>query len=351
MVRPEASVGSVLTQAVALVAIPSAAVVLVTALAARPVAAFEHIASPVPVLILGFAIALGWQLAIPRGILQGLQRFTALAANLAVDPIVRVGALMALLAAGYSVAGAMVAVVAGIAAALIAGIYSLRDHLGGAEPAVRLKLLAGFSLTAGAGVVGIQLLFNQDVVLAVHYLPSHDGGIYGGLNKIGTIMFYLTLSVSQVLFPRVVDAVARKQHPARLLLSSAGILSALGAAALLVFALVPGLVVNALYGPGFRDAVPYVLALGAIGLTLSLNNMLVQFFIAVPDYWFVPILAVGCFAEAGLIVLFHAAVGQVVAEVLVSLIGLLLLLALRCYVLLRKLGAVNISPSDQLVIP
>jgi O-antigen/teichoic acid export membrane protein len=169
-------------------------------------------------------------------------------------------------------------------------------------------------------------------------LPSHEAGIYGGLNKIGTIMFYLTLSVSQVLFPRVVDAVARRQHPGRLLLSSAAILSTLGVGALLIFAVAPDLVVSLLYGPAFRDATPYVIAVGLIGVVLSLNNMLVQFLLAVRDYWFVPFLAAGCIGEAALIALFHAGIGQVVADVVVSLLGLLLLLVARCWVLLPSLG-------------
>jgi O-antigen/teichoic acid export membrane protein len=347
----EPGVGHVLRRTIGLVAVPCIAIVLVAAFGARAIAGFEHMASPLPVLILGVAIAAGWQLAIPRGILQGLQRFKALAVNLALDPVVRVGVLVALLAGGYAISGAIAALVAGLVSALIIGIYSLRDHLGDKEAAARLKLLAGFSLTAGAGVVGIQLLFNQDVVLAEHYLPAHDGGIYSGLNKIGTIMFYLTLSVSQVLFPRVVEAVARKQHPGRLLLSSVGILSALGFAALLVFAFVPGLVVNVLYGPGFRDAAPYVLAVGIIGLTLSMNNLLVQFFMAVHDCWFVPILAAGCVVEAGSIVLFHARVGQVVADVLVTLLGLALLLAIRCYVLLLHPAANRMSGSERTIVP
>jgi O-antigen/teichoic acid export membrane protein len=345
----ESGIGSLLMRTAAVMAIPCLAIVLITALIARSVAAFEHLASSVPVLILGLAIALGWQLAIPRGILQGLQRFKPLAVNLALDPIVRVSALLALLAGGYAVFGAMAAVVAGLVVALGVGIYSLRDRLGGTHAVVRLRLVAGFSLTAAAGVVGIQLLFNQDVVLAEHYLPSHQGGIYGGLNKIATIVFYLTLSVSQVLFPRVVDAIARRQHPGRLLLSSAGILSALGAAAMLLFAVVPGLVVGVLYGPAFRDATPYVLAVGVIGLALSLDNLLVQFFMAVRDYWFVPILAVGCVAEAGLIILFHAAVGQVVADILLSLLSLLVLLTVRCYLLLPTLRAVTVADPGRLV--
>src|SRR5712692_8082168 len=304
--RGDTGVRTLLTRTVRLIAIPCLLAVLITALFARPVAAFEHLGSPIPVLILGFSIALVWQVAIPRGILQGLQRFTSLSMNLSLELVVRTLLVYTLLAAGYAVSGAMAAVFTGLAFAFALGLYALRDHFRDTGARVRLRVMAGFSLTAAAGIIGVQILYNQDVILAEHYLSSHDGGIYGGLNKIGTILFFLTLSVSQVLFPRVVEAVAKEQHPGRILLSSAGILAALGAGALLVFAVVPGLVVGVLFGAGFRDATPFVFAVGVIGLALSLDNLLVQFFMPVHDRGFVPILFAAVVAEAVLIYFFHA---------------------------------------------
>jgi O-antigen/teichoic acid export membrane protein len=347
--RGETGVRSLLARTSRLVAIPSLLAVLVTTLFARPVAAFEHIGSTIPLLILGFSIALIWQVAIPRGILQGLQRFTALSLNLSLELIIRTTAAFLLLKAGYAVSGAMAAVFIGLVVCFGLGLYALRDHFQRTASRVRLRVMAGFSLTAAAGIIGIQILYNQDVILAVHYLSAHEGGIYGGLNKIGTILFFLTLSVSQVLFPRVVEAVAKEQHPGRILLASAGILSALGAAALLVFAVLPGLVVAILFGPSFRDAAPFVFAVGVIGLALSLDNLLVQFFMAVHDRVFVPILAFGCVLEGGLIFLFHGGVGQIVLDVLVALLVLLLLLSVRCYLLLPTLHAESVREEEPAV--
>ena len=341
--RGDAGINSLLRRTIRLVAIPCLVAVLLTTLFARPLASFEHLNSTIPVLILGISIALIWQVAIPRGILQGLQRFTALSLNLSLELVVRTGAVLALLAAGYAVSGAMAAVLLGLVFAFIIGIVALRDHLGRTATRVHLRVMAGFSLTAAAGIIGVQILYNQDVILAEHYLSSHAGGIYGGLNKIGTILYFLTLSVSQVLFPRVVEAVAKEQHPGRILLYSAGILTLLGAGALVVFGLLPQLVVGILFGPSFSDAVPYVFLVGVIGLALSLDNLLVQFFMAVHDLAFLPILALGVIAEGGAIVLFHANVGQVVVDVVVSLVGLLVLLAIRCYLLLPTLHASSLG--------
>src|SRR5437660_3952547 len=344
--RGDPGVRSLLTRTIRLIAIPCLLAVLFTALFARPIAAFEHLGSTIPVLILGFSIALVWQVAIPRGILQGLQRFTALSLNLSMELVMRTILVYALLAAGYAVSGAMAAVFVGLAFAFFLGIYTLRDHFRGTGTRVRLRVMAGFSLTAAAGIIGVQILYNQDVILAEHYLSSHDGGIYGGLNKIGTILFFLTLSVSQGLFPRVVEAVPKDQHPGRILLSSACILAALGAGALLVFAVVPGLVVGVLFGPGFKDATPYVFAVGVIGLALSLDNLLVQFFMAVHDRVFVPILFAGVIAECVLIYLFHALLRQVVLVVLVVLVALLVLLTVRCYLLLPTLHADSLKEPE-----
>jgi hypothetical protein len=86
-----------------------------------------------------------------------------------------------------------------------------------------------------------------------------------------------------------------------------------------------------------------VLPVGVIGLALSLNNLLVQFFMAVHDRVFVPILAFGCVLEATLIFLFHDRVGQVVLDVLTALLVLLVLLSVRCYLLLPKLHAEDVA--------
>jgi O-antigen/teichoic acid export membrane protein len=344
--RGDTGLRSLLTRTARLVAIPCLVLLLLTTLFARPIAAFEHLGSTIPILILGFSIALIWQVAIPRGILQGLQRFTSLSLNLSLELIVRTTVVFLLLRAGYAVSGAMAAVFVGLVFVFCLGLYTLRDHFTRVGTRVRLRVMAGFSLTAAAGIIGVQILYNQDVILAEHYLNSHDGGIYGGLNKIGTILFFLTLSVSQVLFPRVVEAVAKEEHPGRILLASAGILTALGLGALFVFAVAPGLVVGVLFGRSFLDATPYVLPIGVVGLALSLDNLLVQFFMAVHDRVFVPILALGVLTEGVLIVLFHARVGQVVADVLVSLLGLLVLLSVRCYILLPRLRADSVAEPE-----
>lgn len=316
---------------------PTLLLVVLAVVLAVPTAAFEHLRSPWPVIWLGLAVAAFWHVAVPRGALQGTQRFSALSTNLALELVVRTSVLVLLLILGFSVSGSMAAILAGCVFAYAFGLYSLRETLSEHGEAVRLRTMFAFSLTAAAGTVGVLLIYNMDVVLAKHYLGNHDAGIYGGLNKIGTIIYFGTLSVSQVIFPRVVEAVATRGHPGRLLLLSAALLTVLGGAALVVFTVASKLVVLVLYGPGFEDAIPYVFLMGLVGLALSLANLLVQFLMAVHDRVFVPILAAACVIEATLIALFHDQVGDVVHSVLAAILLLVVGLAIRCLILLPTL--------------
>ncbi len=327
----------VVTRTTRVISAPALVFVVLFGVLAIPGAAFLNLHSPVPLMVVGVAIAAFWYTAIPRGVLQGTQHFPALSANLSLELVVRTGMLGLLLAAGLAVTGSMLAILAGVAFAYGLGLYSMRQVFSAPADPVRVRAMASFALTAAAGTLGILLLYNVDVVLAKHYLSPHGAGIYGGINKIETILYFLTLSVSQVLFPRVVEAVAKRTHPGRLLLMSGGIMSLLGLGTIAVFGIVPGLVVGVLFGPAFRDAQAYILAVGVIGLGLSLNNLVVQFFMAVHDRVFVPILGAACLLEAALIVTRHTGVADVVGDVLLVIFLLLAALVVRCLRLLPRL--------------
>ena len=326
-----------------LLTVPTAGFFLLVAVLSIPLAAFENFQSPAPVIWLGLAIAIYCFTAIPRGVLQGMQRFPALSANLSLELVVRTSALVLALGAGLAVTGSMVAVVAGVTFAYVLGMVMLRDLYRVDRDVVRMRTMAWFGLTAAAGTLGIILLYNLDVVLAAHYLDKHSAGIYGSLNKIEVIIYYGTLSVSQVLFPRVVEAVATRRHPGRLLLLSGSLTAVLGVGAIVVFGVTRGLVASLLFGPQFGAAQPYVLVVSCIGLGLSLDNLLVQFLMAVHDRVFIPILAAACLVLVSLIAGNHDGLTPIVADVSLTIFGLLLALTARCALLLPHLYPASVA--------
>jgi len=329
-------------RASAWMALPGAALVVLAVAFAAPAAAFLQLGSPLPMVWLGVTVAVTWQLAIPRALLQGMQRFGALSLNLTAEMVARSGSLLVLLLAGFAVAGGAAALLVGALLSLGLGVGALRDILR-APPGRRPRLggLAGLSMSAAAGTIGVLLLYNLDVVLAKHFLDARDAGLYGGLNKVAGIVFFLTLSVSQVMFPRVVEAARAGRHPGRLLLLSGLLLCLLALVPLAAFTGQPRLLVSALFGPTFEDAAPLMPLAGLIGLGLSLDNLLIQLFVALRDRWFIPVLLGGCGLEAALISLHHQGIRAVALDVLLAVSILLLLLAARALLLLGRRGPVE----------
>ncbi len=329
--------------------IPALVWVLLTVTLALPAASFLNLTSPVPVIWIGLAIAVFWYAAIPRGILQGTQHFTALSLNLSLELLARMSLLIVLLKLGWSVNGSMIAVLLGIAFAYVLGMWTLRDILAVSGERVPLRSMMSFAVTATIGTLGVLLLYNFDVILAKHYLSPSDAGLYGGLNKIGTIVYFGTLSISQVLFPRVVEAVHTNSHPARLLMLSAGLMCLLGGCALLIFGVAPTLVVTVTFANRFTAAAPYVFRIGVVGLGISLVNLLVQFMMAVHDRVFIPILAGGVIVMGALITAFHGGLEQVVNDVVAAVLLLLTALAIRAVLLVPRLRPEMVAEVEEAI--
>jgi O-antigen/teichoic acid export membrane protein len=314
--------------------LPCIAVIALGVLVAIPSAGFLRLRSPVPVGILGVVVAAGWLLAIPRGALQGLQRFTALSINLASEMVVRALSLVLILAAGWAISGAMAALVAGALFSLGLGVRSLRRLPQSTAAAPGLPP-TGLSVSAAAAMVGVLMLFNLDVILARHYLTAHQAGIYASVNKTGTIIYFLTLGAAQVMFPKVVAAGGVISSQGRTLLQSTGLLCLPALVALGVFVAAPALVVRTLFGPDFIAAARVTPLAGLFGLAVSLVNLLAQFFVAIRDRWFLPLMVLGCTLELALIVSRHQSVTTILTGALIATCTLLLLLAGRSALLFR----------------
>jgi hypothetical protein len=80
-----------------------------------------------------------------------------------------------------------------------------------------------------------------------------------------------------------------------------------------------------------------VLAVGFIGLCLSLDNLLIQFLMAVHDRVFIPILGAACVLMVALIVAMHGSLAQIIVDTLITMVVLMLVLALRCVILFPRL--------------
>ena len=332
--------------------------VLLTVLIGPGLVLFLHLDSAVPVLWLALALAPTPLLFAVQGLLQGRERFGALAAVMVAGAAVKLAAGLALVALGFGVSGAMAGVAAGGLLAALAGLRlaapEARSSVPGAVdnqpppsagsatlPVGAPPLAVGGAArpepgwwrevgTATTGLLGLFLLANVDVLLARHYLDRAAAGRYALGAVVAKIAFWAPQFVVTVIFPRLVGAA----DPRRLVGGSALLIAGFGGLLAGVLALADrvGLVVPVL-GGGYAGLGPLLPLFAALGTALALVQLLLFEGIATRDRRMGRAVAVALVAEVALVAgPLHGSVGQIAGTAL----GVAVALAATGWWLLRR---------------
>ena len=285
---------------------------LLTVVAAPALVLFLHLDSAVPLLWLALALAPTPLLFAVQGLLQGRERFAALAAVMVAGATVKLAIGLALVAAGFGVNGAMAGVAAGGVLAALAGLRLAAPGVGGAvgpEPGW-WREVGG----ATTGLLGLFLLANLDVLLARHYLDRAAAGRYALGAVVAKIAFWAPQFVVTIVFPRLVGGA----DPRRLVGRSALVIGGFGGllAAALAMAALAGLAVPVL-GAGYAGLGPLLPLFAALGTGLALVQLLLFEGIATRDRRMGRAVAVALVAEVALVAgPLHGSVGQVAGAAL-----------------------------------
>lgn len=245
----------------------AAAAVLVAALMLGAPLLAEFLRLPGPAAALWLAASVGpiTVLGVLQGVAQGRQDFHRLAVILVVWSAARLAGGAAGLLATRDSAGALAGVTAGVAAAAVAA-WSLTGRPRPARGSWAIRELA----VAGQALGGLFLLTNLDPVLARHYLPATEAGLYGAGAVLAKAAFFLPQCVVLVVFPRLASA----PRPGRTLWSA---LAALGGLAVLLTAvtrLAGGLAATAVGGDAYRELADNAWLFVAVGSTFVMVQLL-----------------------------------------------------------------------------
>jgi len=284
---------------------------LLTVAAGPGLVLFLHLDSAVPALWLALALAPTPLLFAVQGLLQGRERFAALAAVMVAGAGVKLAIGLTLVAAGFGVSGAMAGVAAGGILAALAGLRLTR------EPGAGLPRAPGWWLEVGGattGLLGLFLLANLDVLLARHFLDRSAAGRYALGAVVAKIAFWAPQFVVTVVFPRLVGGADTRRLVGGSALAIGGF-GGLLAAALAVAALT-GLAVPVL-GGGYAGLGPLLPLFAALGTGLALVQLLLFEGIATRDRRMGRAVAVALVAEVALVAgPLHGSVAQVAGAAL-----------------------------------
>jgi O-antigen/teichoic acid export membrane protein len=313
------AVGRLWSRVLAAVVAVGAVLGLLTMLASPAVAAFLHLPSLGPCLWLAAALLPLPLLSAVQGMLQGREWFGALAAVLLVAAAGRLAVGVGLVEGGLGVSGALAATAIGSAVAVLVAVLRLRAQGGWERPravgwrwpgtGASAAAFGGEVAAAAAGVLGLLLLANVDVLLARHFLSAEASGLYAAGAVLTKIAFWAPQFVVTLVFPRLVTAADRR----RLLGRSAAVVAAVGAPLVVAAALAPGLAARLSFGEAYLDVGPTLPLFAALGTGLALVQLVLFTGMATADrgMYRLPLAAVA--AEAALVALFlHGSVAEIV---------------------------------------
>jgi O-antigen/teichoic acid export membrane protein len=220
-----------------------------------PAAALWLAASIGPITVLGAL----------QGIAQGRQEFGRLAAVLVGWSGGRLAGGVVGLVLTRDAAGGIAGTAAGAAAGALVG-WLLVGRPGAARGGWPVREL----VAAGQALAGLYVLTNLDPVLARHYLPAAEAGLYGAGAVLAKAAFYLPQAVVLVAFPRLAAA----PRPGRTLWLALGLLGGLGLGLTAVTRLLGGLAVTAVGGAAYRELAAHAWLFVAAGSAFVLVQLL-----------------------------------------------------------------------------
>src|SRR6266511_2117493 len=234
--REPRAVAELWSATLASVALAGRALGLLVAAASPLLNAYLRLGSPAPALWLAASVAPLPALAAVQGLLQGLERFAALAVVLLLAAAGKLAAGIALVALGTGVDGAIAAVAVGPLVAVLLALAWMRPAAGRPVRPGRhwARLLPGGLgrevAAATSGILGVFVLANVDVLLARHHLGAAASGLYAAGAVVAKIAYWAPQFVVLIVFPRIVTSSDRR----RLLARSAGCMAAFGTCLALV---------------------------------------------------------------------------------------------------------------------
>jgi O-antigen/teichoic acid export membrane protein len=223
-------------------------------------------------------------LSVQRGALAGLGAYRPVGISIVAEQAGRLVLSISLVAAGLGTTGAYLGMPLAMALTAVALGALLARHEAPGEPpagAWPLRALAREATVPIAALVLIAALQNIDVVLVRHRLPDGPAGAYAAASVAAKVVVWTAVGVGLYLLPEAARRAADGRAARPVLLRAIGVVAAVAAPALLVFAVVPELVLRVGFGAEYEVASP---ALGVLALAMSVLGFVylaVQFLLAV----------------------------------------------------------------------
>ncbi|MFH1591808.1 MAG: oligosaccharide flippase family protein [Candidatus Woesearchaeota archaeon] len=269
------------------------------------------------ILLLSPIILFAALLPIVRGMFQGLQKFNLLSLNLYSEIAIKLGLGVLLVYLGMQVNGAILAITLSFLFPIIIAFVPLKKYLKRTKDLLDTKKIYSYSYPVLVAILFLTIMFSIDIILVKHFFEERVAGFYAAVALIGKVIFFATLPISLVMFPKSVEKSTQKKSTTALLKKGVFLVSLVAIPVTLVYFLFPEFTLKLLFG---NESISIYNTLGynivfLFGIALSLysfNYLFMIYNLSINRIRFIYPIILLTLAEIVSIYLFHNSLLQVV---------------------------------------
>lgn len=273
-------------------------------------------------IIFFYAIA-----SITRSALQGLLKFGWYVTSVLSEIGLKLVLTILFFTAGYAVIGGMMAVLIGVAFSFVIGFLPLRTYFFSRKVIIpNSRSLIRYSIPAFLQGIALTSMYSTDLFLVKHYFNPETAGLYAGLAKLGSIVFFAASPITHVMFPMIARKHSHGETYHHIFYLSLFLVGGISSLIVISYVVFPKIFLSAL-GSSFIEGSGMLWWFGVFMGLLAIAMLFIQFYLSVGKTFVVGGFLIAAFLQAVLIILFHDNLFQVVQMSIVSaallVIGLL----------------------------
>lgn len=309
-------------------------VFLIFAVFSGQIAAFFHIGDQILIVIAGVIVLVGFLGTVNGAFLQGKLLFGYLTFINLFGALLKLLLGILLVFLGFQIFGAMTGFALSYIIPFFFGLYPIRFVFQNRTNAVNVQTKDLFTYGAPAAIALFSLtsFVSTDIMLVKHFFSPDDAGKYAVLSLIGRIIFFLTASISTVMFPMVVQRITKNQKYLHIFLLSLVLVSLPSILITICYFAFPQFAISLFNkNKSYLELAPY---LGIFGIFISLYSILyviTNFFLSINKTKIAVPIAIGAVLQIMLIWFFHGSFMQIIL-ISLAIVGLLLITLLLYYV-------------------
>lgn len=239
---------------------------------------FLNIQNNLLITLMGAAFLFSIPSLFNRSVLQGLLRFKQMLISILVETSLKLFVGVLLVYLGFSVGGAVAALVVATCAGWVLSRIAITDYIKKEKvklPQVRAFFL--YSVPVLIQSIAMTSIYSTDLIMVKHFFSSHEAGIYASLSTLGKIIFFGAGPIGAVMFPLVAKKQSRGENYVKVFNYSLLLTIILSVAITVVYWLFPEIAIRTLYGSLYLEGANLLVWFGIFITLFTLSSLFVAY--------------------------------------------------------------------------